>query len=62
MNDESKNRPEEMLCPIINQVVSEIECFETVMGFADSIVKNRCFLPNEEIRDICNKCPYSDID
>lgn len=61
MNNEINNRPEEMLCPIINQVISEIECFETVIGFADNVVINRCFLPREEIRDICNKCPYSNI-
>ena len=62
MNDEINNRPEEMLCPIINQVILEIECFETVMGCADTIVKRTSNLSCDKMRKLCVSCPYSNVD
>lgn len=53
-------------CPICNKVISSDVCYELVMCMfgglkttsvpeADGIEKNK------ENKDMCNKCPYSDL-
>ena len=56
------NNREEMFCPVINQRISEIECYETLMGFADTLVKRKSLMSSDQIRIICNKCQYSNVD
>lgn len=49
-------------CLVLQQYVPEVECYETVLGCVDTIVYKRTVMPYEQVREICQKCPYSNID
>lgn len=53
---------EDRYCPVINQVIPEIECYETVCGCADTMVYKQTLLPHPEVKKICWDCPFSDIE
>ena len=56
------DREEDRLCPVIEQVISEIECYETVNGCSDTSVYKQTQLPHAEVRRICAECEYSNLD
>lgn len=53
---------EDRFCPVVNQVISEMECYETVNGCADTLVYKQTELPHSQVRVICNECVYSNMD
>lgn len=57
-----KNREEDRYCPVINQIVPEMECYETVMGCTDTLVYKQTLLPYSEVKKICWDCPFSNME
>lgn len=57
---------EDRLCPICNKYISAEVCYEIVMcltaGFKPSSVPEINFIANEETRQCCDSCPYSDLE
>ena len=59
-------RPEKMYCPLVNRVISEELCYETVFAVTGLVklstapemeIKNR-----EDARRICDNCKFSNFD
>lgn len=63
---EQNNRPDEMLCPLVNRMIGSETCYETVMAvdglFKLSTVSEMQITDRESAKRICEKCPYSDLD
>lgn len=62
---ENNNRPDEMVCPICDKMISEIICYETIMClsglFTLSSVPEMHITDRKAAKAICDNCPYSDI-
>ena len=58
--------PEDRHCPIAKREIGSEICYEIVMcltsGFRPSSVPEVDFRNDEETKEICNNCPYSDLD
>ena len=59
-------RPDAMVCPIVGKMISEDVCYELIMGLYGQIklssIPEVKVLNRETAREICDNCPYSDID
>ena len=64
---EQHERPDEMLCPITNDVIGAEVCYELTMSLLGAGPK-LASIPEVSITDIerakkiCDQCPYSDLD
>ncbi len=67
MNEnEIPERPDEMLCPLVNRVIGCETCYETIMAVCglfslSSVPEMHLTINRESARKICDKCPYSDL-
>lgn len=54
---------ESRVCPIINKVLHEHDCYEFIMGCSDT-PQYKCYSKwnGEEMREICDKCEYNAFD
>ena len=48
----------ERKCPVLKVIVSEMDCYETIMGCMDTIIHYRSGLTSKQIADICRTCKY----
>jgi len=56
------DREEDRLCPVIKQVISEMECYETVNGCSDTLVYKQTQVPHSDVRKMCMECEYSNLE
>lgn len=55
-------REEDRYCSVIKQIIPETECYETVNGCIDTIVYKSTHMPYQQVKEICQNHPYSNMD